>query len=169
MFFKLIHYGKLWDFFRHTITAICYVQHFYISPHNGKYFVIFQIYVLKIFLHKYNRFVHFRKIPAALCLITSFFSFLKLILFIACSLKDSLNFFIQSLPVHTSKLFSMLLNEDIVDMSRHWKIWWNMLAYFCGRWIFRTIFTCINLFYYIFKICTNSKWYFVRFLVLIKF
>ena len=32
-----------------------------------------------------------------------------------CSLKHSQNFFIQSLPLYTSCLFSKLLNEDIVD------------------------------------------------------
>ena len=34
------------------------------------------------------------------------------------SLKDSQNFFIQSLPLHTSCLFSMLLNDDIVDIKK---------------------------------------------------
>ena len=34
------------------------------------------------------------------------------------SLKDSHNFFIQSLPLYTSCLFSMLLNEDIVDTEK---------------------------------------------------
>ena len=36
----------------------------------------------------------------------------------ACSLKDSQNFFIQFLPLHTSCLFSMLLNDDIVDIEK---------------------------------------------------
>ena len=35
-----------------------------------------------------------------------------------CSLKDSQNFFIQSLPVYTSFLFYMLLNDDIVDIEK---------------------------------------------------
>ena len=39
-------------------------------------------------------------------------------MFIACSLKDSQNFFIQSLPLYTSCLFSMLLNDDIVDIEK---------------------------------------------------
>ena len=33
-------------------------------------------------------------------------------------LKDSQNFFIQSLPLYTSCLFSILLNEDIVDIKK---------------------------------------------------
>ena len=57
-------------------------------------------------------------IPAALLLTTSFFFFLKLIIFIACSLKDSQNFLIQSLPLYTSCSFSMLLNEDIVNIEK---------------------------------------------------
>ena len=39
-------------------------------------------------------------------------------IFIACSLKDSQNFFAQSLPLYTSGLFSMLLNNDIVDIEK---------------------------------------------------
>ena len=35
-----------------------------------------------------------------------------------CSLQDSQNFFMQSLPLHTSRLFSMLLNDDIVDIEQ---------------------------------------------------
>ena len=34
------------------------------------------------------------------------------------SFKDSQNFFIQSLPLYTSCLFSMLLNDDIVDIEK---------------------------------------------------
>ena len=47
-----------------------------------------------------------------------FFFFLKLIIFIACFLKNSLNFFIQSLPLYTLCLFCMLLNEDILDIEK---------------------------------------------------
>ena len=34
------------------------------------------------------------------------------------SLKDSQNFFIQSLTLYTSCLFSMLLNDDIADTEK---------------------------------------------------
>ena len=37
---------------------------------------------------------------------------------IASSLKDSQNIFIQSLPLYTSWLFSMFLNDDIVDIEK---------------------------------------------------
>ena len=56
-------------------------------------------------------------ITAALLLITSFF-FLKIIIFIACSLKYSQNLFIQSLPLLRWYVFSMLPNEDIVDIEK---------------------------------------------------
>ena len=36
----------------------------------------------------------------------------------ACSLKNLQNFFMQSLSLHTSCLFSMLLNDDILDTEK---------------------------------------------------
>ena len=36
----------------------------------------------------------------------------------ACSLKDSQNVLMQSLPLYTSSLFSMVLNEDIEDLEK---------------------------------------------------
>ena len=118
------------------------------------------------FPYKYNRFVHFYMIPAVLLLIISFLSFLKLLIFIACSLKYSQKFFIQSLSLHTSCLFSMLLNEDIVVIGKPDSICslTFVLNYFSGLF-----FTSINLFYYTFKIFKNNKWWFIRFLILIKF
>ena len=62
--------------------------------------------------------MHFHLIPAALLLINSFFFFLKSIILIVCSLKDTQNIFIQSLPLYASCLFSMLLDEDIVDIEK---------------------------------------------------
>ena len=44
--------------------------------------------------------------------------FLKLIISIVCSLKDSQKFFMQSSLLHTSCLFSMLFNDDIVDIEK---------------------------------------------------
>ena len=55
-------------------------------------------------------------ISATLSLITFFFS--KLTIFIACSLTDPQTYFMQYLPLYTSYLFSMLLNEDIVDIEK---------------------------------------------------
>ena len=45
-------------------------------------------------------------------------SFLKLIISIACSLKNLQNFFMQSLPLFATCLFSMLLNDDIGDFKK---------------------------------------------------
>ena len=67
---------------------------------------------------KYNRFLHFHMIPSSLLLTISFFFFLKLIIFIACSLKNSLNIFIQAFCLYTSCLFSMVLNEDTVGIKK---------------------------------------------------
>ena len=57
-------------------------------------------------------------ISAGLLLMTSFFFFLKLMIYISCSLKDSQNFFIQSLPLYTSCLFSMYLNNNTVGIKK---------------------------------------------------
>ena len=57
-------------------------------------------------------------IPAALLLIASFFFILKFIIFIAYSLNNSQNLFIQSLHLYTSWVLSMLVNEDIVDIEK---------------------------------------------------
>ena len=57
-------------------------------------------------------------IRAAFLLIISFYFCFKLIIFIACFLKDSQNFFIQPLRLHTSYLISMLLNDDIVGTEK---------------------------------------------------
>ena len=59
----------------------------------------------------------FYRIPAALLLIIFFF-FKKLIISSACYLKDSQNFFMQALPLYTSCLFSMLLDDDIVKTEK---------------------------------------------------
>ena len=37
---------------------------------------------------------------------------------IACSLKDSQNYFIQSLPLYASCIFPMPLNDDVVDIEK---------------------------------------------------
>ena len=62
--------------------------------------------------------MHFHMILAALLLRTSFFFFLKLNIFIACSLNNTQDVFIQVLPLYVSCLFSMLVNEDIVDIEK---------------------------------------------------
>ena len=46
------------------------------------------------------------------------FFFLKLIILTKCSFKDSQNFFMQSLPLCTSCLISISLNNSIVDIEK---------------------------------------------------
>ena len=60
-------------------------------------------------------------IPAVNLLTTPVYNlifFLKLINFIACSLKYLQFFFMQFLPLYTSYLFSMSLEDDIVDIAK---------------------------------------------------
>ena len=73
-------------------------------------FFIFQIFFFQSFLYKYDRFLHFHMVCAD--------HLLKLIILISCFIKDSQNFCRQSLALYTSYLFSMLLNEDIVDIEK---------------------------------------------------
>ena len=85
-------------------------------------------------------------IPVALLLINSFFLFLKLIVFIACFLKKSKKFLIQPLPVYTSCLFSLFLNEDIVDIEKPNEICSLTFAVnkFSGLFLDSSVFAIIN-------------------------
>ena len=123
----------------YILNYICYAQHLYIifsftmtMISNLTKFFLSNIY-FRIFLYKYNRYLHCLVVPG---------SFFKLIIFIVSSLKDLQNFFMQSLPLYTSCLFSMLLNDDIVEIE---KSWWNMFTYLCCSLIFGIIFASINL------------------------
>ena len=106
-------------------------------------------------------------IPAALLLIISFFSFIKLIIFFTCSLKNSQNFFMQSLPLYTSCLFSEFLNEDIVDIEKPDGI--------CLSTFVVHEFSVLTLHSSIFSIIHSrsaqiiNKECFIRYLILIKF
>ena len=62
------------------------------------------------------------------CLLTTSFLFLRLIIFTAFSLKASKNFFMQSLPLCTSCLFSMFLNDDIREIEKPDGICWPTFA-----------------------------------------
>ena len=64
--------------------------------------------------------MHFHMIPAALLPITFFnqFSLLHALLKIYFYLFLFYLFFMQSLPLYTSCLFSMLLNDDIIDIEK---------------------------------------------------
>ena len=100
----------------------------------------------------------------AVVLLIAFFFFLKLIIFIACSLEKSQNVFIQFSP-HTSCLFSMLLKEHIVDIEKPDGL--CSLTFVVDE-LPRIIFTPVSLFYYTLKIYKNNKWCFIKFVTLIK-
>ena len=68
-------------------------------------------------------------------------------------LRFSQNFFMQSLPLYTSCLFSMLLKEDIVDIVKPDRTCSPTFAVdkFSGLFLHPVIFS------YTFKICINNK------------
>ena len=71
------------------------------------------------------------------------FFFSKLIIFIACFLKDSQNLFVWSLTLYTSCLFSIQSNVHIVGIVISTR---NMFTYFCCGWFLRFIFKAIYFF-----------------------
>ena len=130
---------------------------------NFTIFFVFQIFIFKFFFT--NVTLEFSYGSSCSFFNNFIFFFLKLIKFIACFLKDSQNFFMQPvLYIHHVVIFY----ASNWRCCRNWKTWWNVLAYFCCKWIFRIIFASINL-YYSLKICLINKWCFIRFLILIKF
>ena len=94
-------------------------------------------YFPSIFFWKCDNFLDYGMILTLCLLMVSFFSFLPfLIIFIACSFKDSQNHLMQSLPLYTSYLFS----TSEYSYRRHWITTWNMFPYFCFGWFFRIIY-----------------------------
>ena len=77
------------------------------------FLIFFSIFIFKLFFTIITDFWIFIWFSCSYLLITSLFFILKLIIFFACSLKDSQNFFMQFPPLYTSCLFSMSLNDDI--------------------------------------------------------
>ena len=127
---------------------------------NSTIFFIFNMY-------KYIKFFHFDMISAVRLLMASLFFFLKLIISIACSLNDSQNFFMQYLPLYTSCLFSMFLNDNIVDIEKPegtGSPTFVVVDEFPELYLHPSIF-----FYQTFKICINNTCCCIKFLVLIKF
>ena len=88
-------------------------------------------------------------IPAALLLITSFFFVLKFVIFIAYSLKNSQNLFIQSLNLYKSWVLSMLVNEDIAEIEKGDGIcsFTFVVDEFSGLFLHPSIFSMIHLRY----------------------
>ena len=118
-------------------------------PHFAVFF-IFSTSLFK-FLYKYNRFLY-------LHMILFFFFFLELIISIACSVKYSQ--IMQSLLLYRSRLFPMLLNDEIVDIEKSDGISLSTFVEdkFSGLVLHPSIFSIQDL----------HKWCFIRFLVLIK-
>ena len=85
-------------------------------------------------------------IPSALLLRDFIFFYLKLITFIACSLKDSQNFYIQYFPLYRSCAFSMLLNDDIINIEKPDGIYGlTFVVYeFSGLFLHLSIFSIIH-------------------------
>ena len=75
------------------------------------------------------------------------FFFLKLIISIACPLKDSQSFFKQSLPLYTLCLFPMLLNDEIVDIEKSDATCWSTFVEdkFSGLFLHPSIFSIQDL------------------------
>ena len=102
-----------------------------------------------------------------------FFFFLELLIFTACSVKDAQNFFMQSLPQYALWLFSMSLNDDIVEIEKPDAICSRTIVVdeFSGIFLHPSVFSIffINIFYQIFKICINNHApCFIRILIFIN-
>ena len=129
-----------------TLNYICYLQHLYIFLYNENGLSLYNIFYLQ---HVYLFALQISQIFAfsynfSWPLVNNFIIlFSKLIISIACSLKDSQKFFMQLVPLYASYLFSVFKWW----YCRHWKSWWNTFAYFCCGWIFTINLTSINLFY----------------------
>ena len=85
---------------------------------NFTMFFIYSMFILKYFIKKQLSTFEFWY-ELGFSFVNNFiFFFLKLFVFIACSLKYPQNFFIESLPLYTSCLFSLLSNDDFVDIEK---------------------------------------------------
>ena len=81
-----------------------------------------------------------------------------------CSLKDSQNFFKQSLPLYASYLFFMLLSDDIVDIEKPDVICAPSFVVdeFSGLFLHLSIYLSFIPIKHS-KICLNNKWCFISF------
>ena len=80
------------------------------------------LYIFQIFIFKFSfaniRVFAFSYDSCCSFVNNSMFFILRLIIFIACFLKHSENFFILSFPLHTSSSTSMILNDDVVEIEK---------------------------------------------------
>ena len=95
------------------------MQHLYIPFYNDKDLVlIFFFIAILFFFFIYIYFFVFHYDSCCCFVKNSIFFFLKLIVYIVCSVKESQNFFMESLLLYTLYLFSMLLNDNVVDIEK---------------------------------------------------
>ena len=123
----------------------------------------FQYIYLQNSLYKYNTFLYFHIIIVVQFLITSFFFFMWLLIFIACS-NDSQNFSCNLYPCIDHTYF-LSLNGNVVDIEKPDEICplACVVHNFLGLFLHPSIFSCHGL-----KICVHNKWWLIRFLILIK-
>ena len=84
---------------------------------NFAIYVIFSMFIFNSF-YNYSRFSCFYMIFAGHLLVILFLFFLILIIFVVCSCQNSKNHFMQSLPLYTLCLFSILLHDDILGIEK---------------------------------------------------
>ena len=77
---------------------------------NFKIFFTFSMFLFKFFFTNITTFYYYSFVNS--------FIFLQLMIFLARFLKDSQSFFMQSLLLFTSCFFSILLNDDIVEIEK---------------------------------------------------
>ena len=85
-------------------------------------------YLFPNLFYKYNRFLHFHLILAALLLITSFF-FLKLIMFITSSVKHSQNFFIHHTYFQSFSTMILQTLKNLIEYVNLLLLWMNIKDY----------------------------------------
>ena len=116
-------------------------------------FRFFSTYI-KIFCISYNFCCSFVK--------NIIFFFSKSIIYFVSCLKDSQNFFMQSLRLYTSCLFSMLLNDDVVDNEKPDGICssTSVVDEFSGLWLRLSVFSIKHSRYaYIINDALSDFWY----------
>ena len=83
---------------------------------NFTIFFVFSMFIFKIFFTNVTNFAF--SYDLCCLFVNNFILFQKLIVSIACSPKNLQNFFMQSLPLYTSCLFSMVLSDVIVNIEK---------------------------------------------------
>ena len=97
-------------------------------------FSIFSIFIVILFFANLTDICIFMISAVHLLITLFFFFFLKLIVFIVCSPKNSLNFFMQSLPLYTSYSVLLMILSTLKNLMEY------IFTYFYCRWIFRVNF-----------------------------